>query len=98
MPLKFKFPIYFLLLSACAIISKGVLAEQKNVSDVALDRCTGHAVNEPNLFIWSHKNLRVSKDSLHISSSSELEESYKALLKRANRAINEGPYLSLIHI
>ena len=92
MPLKFKFPIYFLLLSACAIISKGVLAEQKNVSTVALDRCAEHAVNEPNLFIWSHKNLRVSKDSLHISSSSELEESYKALLKRANRAIDEGPY------
>tara|TARA_B100001093_G_scaffold390817_2_gene377195 strand:+ start:2339 stop:3625 length:1287 start_codon:yes stop_codon:yes gene_type:complete len=81
-----------LLIQASIAFSQESTVEQKSEVAFSTNRCLEHKIGEPKLFIWNHENLSVTKNSLRISSSSELEKSHKALLKRADRALTEGPY------
>ena len=81
-----------LLTHASITFSQELTAEQESKAAFGINRCLGHETGEPDLFIWNHENLRIAKNTLQTSSSAKLEKSHKALLKRADRALTEGPY------
>jgi hypothetical protein len=81
-----------LLTHASIAFSQELTAEQESKAAFGINRCLGHETGEPDLFIWNHENLRIAKNTLQTSSSAKLEKSHKALLKRADRALTEGPY------